>query len=185
MDQPGVRYKIVLWDVDPLDWKTAGRERGCNRIVKNTRAGSIVLAHDNSSRYHRSHALRIQRAGSKRIQIRDGVRVDRNANSAAAETFADAETLNSAEIGARKIEIAALPFPRLESCRMIADRYLQLKGELENGPHGIRSSSVGDAAFRRATRHAPSIAARRQQPLLFVVVGEVKSESFAPQCAFR
>ena len=39
-------YKIALWDVDPLDWKRPGSAVVCNRIVKNTRAGSIVLAHD-------------------------------------------------------------------------------------------------------------------------------------------
>src|SRR5437660_9179824 len=39
-------YKIVLWDVDPLDWRQPGPNVVCNRIVKNTRAGSIVLAHD-------------------------------------------------------------------------------------------------------------------------------------------
>jgi len=39
-------YKIVLWDVDPLDWRRPGPGVVCNRIVKNTRSGSIVLAHD-------------------------------------------------------------------------------------------------------------------------------------------
>jgi peptidoglycan/xylan/chitin deacetylase (PgdA/CDA1 family) len=39
-------YKIVLWDMDPLDWRRPGPNVVCNRIVKNTRAGSIVLAHD-------------------------------------------------------------------------------------------------------------------------------------------
>jgi peptidoglycan/xylan/chitin deacetylase (PgdA/CDA1 family) len=39
-------YKIALWDVDPLDWRRPGPNVVCNRIVKNTRAGSIVLVHD-------------------------------------------------------------------------------------------------------------------------------------------
>ena len=39
-------YKIILWDVDPLDWKRPGPVTVCNRIVRNTRAGSIVLSHD-------------------------------------------------------------------------------------------------------------------------------------------
>jgi peptidoglycan/xylan/chitin deacetylase (PgdA/CDA1 family) len=39
-------YKTVLWVVDPLDWKRPGPSVVCNRIVKNTRAGSIILAHD-------------------------------------------------------------------------------------------------------------------------------------------
>jgi peptidoglycan/xylan/chitin deacetylase (PgdA/CDA1 family) len=39
-------YEIILWDVDPLDWKRPGPSVVCNRITKETRAGSIVLAHD-------------------------------------------------------------------------------------------------------------------------------------------
>jgi len=39
-------YKIILWDVDPLDWKRPGAAAVCNRIVRGTRPGSIVLSHD-------------------------------------------------------------------------------------------------------------------------------------------
>jgi peptidoglycan/xylan/chitin deacetylase (PgdA/CDA1 family) len=39
-------YKIILWDVDPLDWKRPGPAAVCNRIVRNIRAGSIILSHD-------------------------------------------------------------------------------------------------------------------------------------------
>jgi peptidoglycan/xylan/chitin deacetylase (PgdA/CDA1 family) len=39
-------YQIILWDVDPLDWKRPGPTTVCNRIVKETRPGSIVLSHD-------------------------------------------------------------------------------------------------------------------------------------------
>ena len=39
-------YRIILWDVDPLDWKRPGPSVVCNRILKETRPGSIVLAHD-------------------------------------------------------------------------------------------------------------------------------------------
>jgi peptidoglycan-N-acetylglucosamine deacetylase len=39
-------YRIILWDVDPLDWKRPGPAVVCNRIIKETRAGSIVLSHD-------------------------------------------------------------------------------------------------------------------------------------------
>jgi len=39
-------YRIVLWDVDPLDWKRPGPSVVCNRIVRETRPGSIVLSHD-------------------------------------------------------------------------------------------------------------------------------------------
>lgn len=39
-------YQIILWDVDPLDWRRPGPMTVCNRILKETRSGSIVLAHD-------------------------------------------------------------------------------------------------------------------------------------------
>ena len=39
-------YQIILWDVDPLDWKRPGPAVVSNRIIKETRAGSIVLSHD-------------------------------------------------------------------------------------------------------------------------------------------
>lgn len=39
-------YDIILWDVDPLDWRDPGPARVCERIVRNTRAGSIILSHD-------------------------------------------------------------------------------------------------------------------------------------------
>jgi peptidoglycan-N-acetylglucosamine deacetylase len=39
-------YRIILWEVDPLDWKRPGPTVVCNRILRETRAGSIVLSHD-------------------------------------------------------------------------------------------------------------------------------------------
>lgn len=39
-------YNIVMWDVDPFDWKRPGPAVVTNRIVKETRPGSIVLSHD-------------------------------------------------------------------------------------------------------------------------------------------
>ncbi len=39
-------YRIILWDVDPLDWRRPGSEVVEQRIVSQTKPGSIVLAHD-------------------------------------------------------------------------------------------------------------------------------------------
>ena len=39
-------YEIILWEVDPLDWKNPGPNVVSSRILKETRPGSIVLAHD-------------------------------------------------------------------------------------------------------------------------------------------
>ena len=39
-------YDIILWDVDPLDWKRPGPAVVTHRIVTETRPGSIILSHD-------------------------------------------------------------------------------------------------------------------------------------------
>jgi peptidoglycan/xylan/chitin deacetylase (PgdA/CDA1 family) len=39
-------YRIILWDVDPLDWKRPGALVVTSRIVRETRPGSIILSHD-------------------------------------------------------------------------------------------------------------------------------------------
>src|SRR5437867_9227512 len=39
-------YQIILWDVDPYDWKRPGPAVVRNRILKETQPGSIVLSHD-------------------------------------------------------------------------------------------------------------------------------------------
>jgi peptidoglycan/xylan/chitin deacetylase (PgdA/CDA1 family) len=39
-------YKVILWDVDPLDWKRPGVDIVAQRIIAGTRAGSIILSHD-------------------------------------------------------------------------------------------------------------------------------------------
>lgn len=39
-------YKIILWDVDPLDWKRPGSNIVAQRIIAGARPGSIILSHD-------------------------------------------------------------------------------------------------------------------------------------------
>lgn len=39
-------YPIILWSVDPLDWKRPGPSVVSSRILKGASAGGIVLAHD-------------------------------------------------------------------------------------------------------------------------------------------
>jgi peptidoglycan-N-acetylglucosamine deacetylase len=39
-------YQVILWDVDPYDWKRPGPAVVRARILKETRPGSIVLSHD-------------------------------------------------------------------------------------------------------------------------------------------
>jgi len=39
-------YKVILWDVDPLDWKEPGPSIVAQRIIQETKPGSIMLSHD-------------------------------------------------------------------------------------------------------------------------------------------
>lgn len=39
-------HKVIMWDVDPLDWKVRNAEHVQSEILKGTKAGSIVLSHD-------------------------------------------------------------------------------------------------------------------------------------------
>jgi len=39
-------YQVILWDVDPNDWKRPGPAVVRTRILNETRPGSIVLSHD-------------------------------------------------------------------------------------------------------------------------------------------
>jgi len=39
-------FKIILWDVDPLDWKRPGPSVVAARIIAAVRPGSIILSHD-------------------------------------------------------------------------------------------------------------------------------------------
>ena len=39
-------FKIIRWDVDPLDWKDPGPSVVAARILSQTRPGSIILSHD-------------------------------------------------------------------------------------------------------------------------------------------
>ena len=39
-------YKVILWDVDPLDWKRPGPSVVARRITAGARPGSIILSHD-------------------------------------------------------------------------------------------------------------------------------------------
>jgi len=39
-------FKIILWEVDPLDWKNPGVDVVAARIIAATHPGSIILSHD-------------------------------------------------------------------------------------------------------------------------------------------
>lgn len=39
-------YKVILWDVDPLDWKVRNAAHVQSEILKQAVAGSIILSHD-------------------------------------------------------------------------------------------------------------------------------------------
>lgn len=39
-------YSTIIWDVDPLDWKNRNAQKVKDRILAQTRTGSIILCHD-------------------------------------------------------------------------------------------------------------------------------------------
>ena len=39
-------YELVLWDVDPQDWRQPGADQIAKQIINNARPGAIVLMHD-------------------------------------------------------------------------------------------------------------------------------------------
>jgi peptidoglycan-N-acetylglucosamine deacetylase len=39
-------YRVIMWSVDPLDWKNRNAATVSNRIISGTTNGSIILAHD-------------------------------------------------------------------------------------------------------------------------------------------
>ena len=41
-------YKCIQWDVDSVDWKQSGADVEYNRVMKNVKAGSILLFHNNA-----------------------------------------------------------------------------------------------------------------------------------------
>lgn len=41
-------YKCIQWDVDSADWKQSGADVEYNRVMKNVKAGSILLFHNNA-----------------------------------------------------------------------------------------------------------------------------------------
>ena len=43
-------YYCIQWDVDSVDWKEQGADLEYNRVIKNTKPGSIILFH-NSAKY--------------------------------------------------------------------------------------------------------------------------------------
>lgn len=43
-----LNYYTIQWDVDSLDWKEIGVEHVVDRVIKNTKNGSVVLFHNNA-----------------------------------------------------------------------------------------------------------------------------------------
>lgn len=42
----GKGYKMIMWSVDPSDWKKVSPPQILNRVLENTRGGSVILLHD-------------------------------------------------------------------------------------------------------------------------------------------
>lgn len=44
----GLNLKTIQWDVDTLDWKGLTANKICERVLKQTKSGSIILCHNNA-----------------------------------------------------------------------------------------------------------------------------------------
>lgn len=44
----GSNHYCIQWDVDSIDWKEDGAEKEYERVMKNTKSGSILLFHNNA-----------------------------------------------------------------------------------------------------------------------------------------
>ena len=78
-------YRIITWDVDPLDWKRPGASVVCNRILKETRAGSIVLSHDIHPGTIEAMPATFDQLQAKGIQVRHRHGTSRHGASAPTE----------------------------------------------------------------------------------------------------
>ncbi len=70
----GTGHYCIQWDVDSIDWKEEGADIEYNRIIKNTKPGSILLFH-NTAKYTPGNLPKIienlQRNGYKFMKIGD------------------------------------------------------------------------------------------------------------------
>jgi peptidoglycan/xylan/chitin deacetylase (PgdA/CDA1 family) len=46
LDEPRIRMKVILWSVDPLDWKYRNSARVESQILAGAQPGAIILSHD-------------------------------------------------------------------------------------------------------------------------------------------
>lgn len=58
-------YDLILWDVDPQDWRQPGANVIADRVVYNTRPGSVVLLHDGG--LHRAQTVAALRPIMQRL----------------------------------------------------------------------------------------------------------------------
>lgn len=42
----GIDQRVVLWDVDPQDWRRPGTAKIADNVINNTKPGSVILLHD-------------------------------------------------------------------------------------------------------------------------------------------
>ena len=76
--------KVILWSVDPLDWKYRNSDRVYNSIIQNTQPGSIILAHDIHATTVAAMPATLDALLGKGLQICDGFGADCDGSPASA-----------------------------------------------------------------------------------------------------
>ena len=75
--------KVILWSVDPLDWRYRNSNRVFSSIVQNTQPGSIILTHDIHATTVAAMPETLDALLGQGIQICDGVGADCHGSSPA------------------------------------------------------------------------------------------------------
>lgn len=89
-----LRARVVMWDVDPKDWKRPGSRRIATRVVRAVKPGSIVLLHDGGGdRQQTVWALQriipaLRRKGYEFVTVEELVKADGVAKEGAATALA-------------------------------------------------------------------------------------------------
>ncbi len=65
----GLNYYVIQWDVDSIDWKSEGPEIEYNRVIDKTKAGSILLFHNDAKYTPKNIPRVIQYFKSKGYEI--------------------------------------------------------------------------------------------------------------------
>jgi peptidoglycan/xylan/chitin deacetylase (PgdA/CDA1 family) len=108
-------YRVILWDVDPLDWKDRNAATVARRIIASARPGSIILSHD-------IHATTIAAMpevfdallakGYKFVTVSELLAMDKGGSRRPAETKKEAQETKASAAGEDAAKKTTSPAPQ-------------------------------------------------------------------------